>query len=327
VESSDPILITGGTGMVGARLVARLRLQGFGNLLVPTRQEMDLCDSQSVDAWFEKHRPRYTFFVAAQVGGIMANIADPTGFLANNLRIIVNGLNACQRFGVEKLLLLGSSCIYPRECPQPMREEYLLTGPLEPTNEGYSIAKIAGIRLAQAYFQQYNLSCVLPMPCNIYGTGDHFELKRSHVLSALVKRFCDAKETGADEITLWGTGAARREFIHVDDVVEGMLHLFDVAKNEVTKSRAAEGAQIINLGTGVEVSIAELASLIAEETGYEGAIKWDTSRPDGMLRKCTDISRLKASGFEAKIALRDGVRRTVSEYREMASRESSQRVA
>ena len=285
--------------------------------MVPNRQEMDLCDSHSVDAWFEEHRPKYAFFLAAQVGGIMANIADPTGFLANNLRIVVNQLSACHKYGVEKLLLLGSSCIYPRECSQPMLEEYLLTGPLEPTNEGYAIAKIAGIRLAQAYLQQYDLQCVLPMPCNIYGTGDHFELERSHVLSALVKRFCDATDTGVDELTLWGTGAARREFIHVDDVVAGMLHLFDVVEDE----------QIINLGTGEDVSIAELASVIAEETGYQGDIKWDTSRPDGMPRKCTDIGRLEASGFKAKIELREGIRRTVSEFREMVAQQSSSRVA
>ena len=303
--------------MVGSRLVAQLQSQGFDRLLVPSRQEMDLCDSRSVDAWFEQHRPKYAFFLAAQVGGIMANIEDPTGFLANNLRIVVNQLSACHQFGVEKSLLLGSSCIYPRECPQPMREESLLTGPLEPTNEGYAIAKIAGLRLAQAYRKQYGMKCVLPMPCNIYGTGDHFELERSHVLSALVKRFCDAKEAKAGEVVLWGTGAARREFIHVDDVVAGILHLFKVA----------EGEEIINLGTGEDVSIAELAALIAAETGYEGEIVWDTSRPDGMLRKCTDVSRLAASGFKARISLREGVRRTVSEYRTLVGQDSNPRAA
>ena len=308
MEKTDAILVTGGSGMVGARLVDQLRLQGYSNLLTPSRHEMDLCDSRSVDAWFAENRPQYAFLIAAQVGGIAANVADPTGFLANNLKIVVNQLSACHNFGVEKLLLLGSSCIYPRECPQPMHEDHLLTGPLEPTNEGYAIAKIAGLRLAQSYHKQHQLKCVLPMPCNIYGTGDHFDLDRCHVLSALVKRFFDAEKTGAEEVVLWGTGVARREFIHVDDVVGGMLHLFE----------AAPAAEIVNLGTGVDVSIAELATMIAEETGYQGEIKWDTSRADGMLRKCTDVSRLTELGFTAKILLRNGIRRTIREYSEQS---------
>jgi len=306
VESTDAILVTGGTGMVGAQLVAQLRAGGFSNLLVPSRAEMDLCDSQSVNAWFEKHKPKYAFLIAAQVGGIAANMADPTSFLANNLKIAVNQLEACHRFGVEKLLLLGSTCIYPRECPQPMQEKHLLTGPLEPTNEGYAIAKIAGLRLAQNYYRQHNLQCVLPMPSNIYGTNDHFDLERCHVLSALVKRFSDAVESDADEVVLWGTGVARREFIHVDDVVAGMLHLFEVATD----------AQIVNLGTGVDVSIAELAAIIAAETGYQGTIQWDTSRADGMPRKCTDTSRLQGLGFQPQVSLQEGIRRTVAEYRQ-----------
>ncbi|MGZ0171053.1 MAG: GDP-L-fucose synthase family protein [Planctomycetales bacterium] len=306
MEKTDAILITGGSGMVGARLVDQLKAEGYSNLLVPTRQGMDLCDSRSVDSWFEEHRPRYAFLIAAQVGGIAANVANPTGFLANNLQIAVNQLSACHNFGVEKLLLLGSSCIYPRECPQPMHEDHLLTGPLEPTNEGYAIAKIAGLRLAQSYYKQHQLKCVLPMPCNIYGTGDHFDLDRCHVLSALVRRFFEATQTGAAEVVLWGTGVARREFIHVDDAVGGMLHLF----------AAAPEAEVVNLGTGKDVSIAELAALIAEETGYRGEIKWDTTKADGMPRKCTDISRLTSLGFAAGTSLREGIRRTIVEYSE-----------
>jgi len=308
VEKTDAILITGGHGMVGSRLVDHLKAQDYSNLLVPSRQDMDLCDSRSVDAWFAKHRPQYAFLIAAQVGGIAANLANPTGFLANNLLIAVNQLSACHNFGVEKLLFLGSSCIYPRECPQPMHEDHLLTGPLEPTNEGYAIAKIAGLRLAQSYFKQHGLKCVLPMPCNIYGTGDHFDLERCHVLSALVKRFYDAEKTGAEEVVLWGTGVARREFIHVDDVVDGMLHLFE----------SAPEAEVINLGTGEDVSIAELAAIIAEETGFQGRINWDTTKADGMPRKCTDVGRLKQLGFTARISLRDGIRRTIREYSEQA---------
>ncbi|EMI55776.1 GDP-L-fucose synthase family protein [Rhodopirellula sallentina] len=307
MDKTDPILITGGTGMVGARLVEQLSADGFSNLLVTTRNDLDLCDEQSVDRWFDQHRPRYAFLIAAKVGGIAANIADPTAFLSDNLKIVVNQLGACHRVGVEKVLLLGSTCIYPRECPQPMKEEYLLDGPLEPTNEGYALAKIAGLRLAQAYQKQHGMKCVLPMPCNIYGTNDHFDLSRCHVLSALVKRFSDAVTDGADEVVLWGSGIARREFIHVDDVVDGMLHLFENAEN----------GEIVNLGPGTDVSISELAGMIAEETGFVGNISWDTSRPDGMLRKCTDNTRLSQLGFRTKIALRDGIRRTILQYKQI----------
>ncbi|MCM2372203.1 GDP-L-fucose synthase family protein [Aporhodopirellula aestuarii] len=308
MDKNDAILVTGGTGMVGTRLVEQLQSAGYTNLLVPTRKELDLCDEQSVNAWFDRNRPRYAFLIAAKVGGIAANIADPSGFLADNLKIIVNQITACHRSGVEKLLLLGSTCIYPRECPQPMKESHLLSGPLEPTNEGYALAKIAGLRLAQSYHQQHGMKCVLPMPCNIYGTNDHFDLSRCHVLSALVKRFSDAVANDTEEVVLWGSGIARREFIHVDDVVDGMLFLFE---------KAADG-EIVNLGSGTDVSIAELASMIAEETGFQGKIGWDTSRPDGMLKKCTDVSRLHELGFQASVSLRDGIRQTVAQYRTLS---------
>ncbi|WP_153557930.1 GDP-L-fucose synthase family protein [Roseimaritima sediminicola] len=307
MQPDDPILVTGATGMVGGQLAQQLRGDGFQRVLTPTRQQMDLCDAASVDRWFAQHRPKYAFLLAAQVGGIAANVADPVGFLENNLLSAVHQLQACHRHGVEKLLLLGSTCIYPRECPQPMREDSLLTGPLEPTNEGYALAKIAALRLAQAYHTQHGMQCVLPMPCNIYGTGDHFDLQRSHVLSALVKRFVDAVEQGSDEITLWGTGSARREFIHVDDVVAGMRLLFD---------RVDDG-QIVNLGTGEDLSIAELATRVAAAAGFTGTIHWDTSRPDGMPRKCTDVTRLKSFGFEPRVDLDEGIRRTVQQYRRL----------
>ncbi len=305
MQPNDSILVTGGSGMVGGRLATQLRAEGFTQVWTPTRQQMDLTDAASVQRWFDQHRPRYAFLLAAQVGGIGANVADPVGFLENNLLLAVHQLNACRRYGVEKLLLLGSTCIYPRECPQPMREESLLSGPLEPTNEAYALAKIAALRLAQAYHQQHGLRCVLPMPCNIYGTGDHFDLQRSHVLSALVKRFVDAVDTGADSVTLWGTGTARREFIHVDDVVAGMRFLFD---------RLDDG-QIINLGPGVDLTIAELAERIAGAAGFQGTIHWDATQPDGMPRKCTDPTRLRRLGFEPRVDLEEGIRRTVEEYR------------
>ncbi|QEG42812.1 GDP-L-fucose synthase family protein [Roseimaritima ulvae] len=307
MQAHDVILVTGGSGMVGGQLAAQLRADGFTQVLTPTRGQLDLSDAQSVERWFAKHRPRYAFLLAAQVGGIAANVADPVGFLENNLLLAVHALNACQRHGVEKLLMLGSTCIYPRDCPQPIREEALLSGPLEPTNEAYALSKIAALRLAQAYRQQYGLRCVLPMPCNIYGTGDHFDLQRSHVLSALVKRFVDAVEARAERLTLWGTGTPRREFMHVDDVVAGMRFLFD---------RLDDG-QIINLGTGVDLTIAELAERVAEAAGFHGTIDWDPTHPDGTPRKCSDPSRLRALGFQPRVDLDSGIRRTVAEYRRL----------
>jgi len=202
VKNDDPILITGGTGVVGSRLIPQLRKLGFVRLQTPSRDELDLCDERSVQSWFDYNRPRYAFLVVAKVGGIAANMSDPTGFLEDNLKIVANQLQACHRVGVEKILLLGSTCIYPRDCPQPVHENYLLTGPLEPTNEGYALAKIIGLRLAQSYSKQYGMKSVLPMPCNIYGTNDHFDLARSHVLSALVKRFTDAMDSKDEKLTL-----------------------------------------------------------------------------------------------------------------------------
>lgn len=298
--------------MVGSALTRHLQAEGFQHLLTPTRAELDLCSSDSVNDYVMRHRPKYAFLLAAKVGGIVANIDDPIGFLDENLRLVVNQLAACAKAGVERVLLLGSTCIYPRECPQPMKESSLLTGPLEPTNEGYALAKIAGLRLAQSYQKQMGMQCVLPMPCNIYGTGDHFDLSRCHVLSALVKRFCDAVDQHADSVTLWGTGSAKREFIHVDDVVRGMMHLF---------TSSADG-DIVNLGPGTDVSIAELAHMIAEQAGFQGQIQWDTTRPDGMPRKCTDNTRLKQLGFETRISLDEGIARTIQEYRQILRQNS-----
>lgn len=310
MKHDSTILVTGGTGMVGGALVRKLRQRGFQQVLAPAREELNLLDSVSVDQYFAQNRPQVVFLVAAKVGGIAANIADPVSFLADNLTMTVNGLSACHRFQADKTLLLGSSCIYPRDCPQPMREEYLLAGRPEPTNEGYAIAKIAGLKLAEYYHRQHGMRIVCPMPCNIYGTGDHFDLQRSHVLSALVRRFCDARDAQASAVTLWGSGSARREFIHVDDVVAGMLFLME----------NYESPDIVNLGTGVDVSIRELAQQIADVVGFRGRIEWDASRPDGMPRKCLDCERLHALGFRAQIDLATGIRRTVSEFRDLQGR-------
>ena len=300
-------LITGAQGMVGSAVYRLLKRHHFKKLLVPTRQELDLRDYQQVDAYFGKYRPNYVFMIGAKVGGIVANQSDPVGFLTENLQIELNLFAACAKYRPQKNLFLGSSCIYPRDCPQPMKEEYLLTGQLEPTNEGYALAKIVGLQLAKYYHQQYHLLTICPMPCNIYGTQDHFDLQRSHVLSALVRRFVDAKDEHLSFVTLWGTGSARREFIHVEDAAAAILFLM----------QHFNSPEIINVGTGVDISIRDLAILIANEVGYPGEIRWDTSKPDGMPRKCLDISRLTQLGFRTQFTLEKGVQQTIAEYRQL----------
>lgn len=303
----NKILITGSTGMVGSALLRKME-QGYSdNILLPRRSELDLNDQTQVNDYFDKHRPDYVFMIAAQVGGIAANKADPVGFMSNNARMELNLFEACYKYETKKNLFLGSSCIYPRECPQPMKEEYLLTGPPEPTNEGYALAKIMGLKLARYYHQQYGMLTVCPMPCNIYGTNDYFDLEKSHVLSALVRRFVDAKDDNLPSVTLWGTGIAKREFIHVDDVADALVFLME----------NYEDSDIINLGTGVDISIYDLAYLIAKKVAYRGEILWDATKPDGMPRKCLDISRLTSLGFQPKVDLEQGIERTIDEYRQL----------
>lgn len=305
MDKNARILLTGTTGMVGLALLKLLRSEGYANLLCPQRPQLDLRDRQAVCAYFAAQRPEYVFMVAAKVGGIAANQADPVGFLDENLQITLNLYAACRQFASRKNLFLGSSCIYPRDCAQPMREEYLLTGPLEPTNEAYALAKIAGLKAAAYYARQHGMQTVCPMPCNIYGTGDHFDFERSHVLSALVRRFVDAADEQARQVTLWGTGIARREFVHVDDVARACLFFM----------REVDTADHINVGPGVDLSIRDLATLIAGKAGFSGKILWDPSKPDGMLRKCLDVSRMRALGFAPAIELEQGVERTLAEYR------------
>ena len=307
LKKQSRILVTGHTGMLGKALVRALRGAGYGTVLATTHAECDLTDAKQVGALFERLRPDHVFHLAARVGGIKANTAFPADFLYENLAMQNNVIRECHRSGARKLVFPGSSCIYPRECPQPMREEYLLTGPLEPTNEGYALAKIAGIRLAQYYHRQYGLQCVNPVPCNLYGPEDTFDLERSHVLSALVRRFVDAQHAGRKEVVLWGTGSARREFLHVEDAAEALLFL----------AASYESPEIINVGTGTDVSVRELADLIAGAVGYEGRIAWDGAMPDGMPRKCVDVSRIAALGYRPRIGLAEGIRGVVQQYREL----------
>ncbi len=305
IDRSGVVLVTGSGGMVGSAVYRLLQRRQFKHILAPPRSELDLLSRDMVESYFAEHRPDYVLMIAAKVGGIGANRADPVGFLAENIRMQNNLFEACHQYGTRKNLFLGSSCIYPREAPQPMKEEYLLTGPLEPTNEGYALAKIVGLRLAEYYYRQYEMLTICPMLCNIYGTNNHFDLENSHVLAALVRRFVDAQDQGVSTVTLWGTGSARREFIHVDDVARAILFLMD----------NYERTDIINVGTGVDVTISDLANLVAQGVGYTGEILWDSSKPDGMPRKCLDISKLTELGFQSEVSLKEGIAQTIVEYR------------
>lgn len=300
----ERLFVAGHRGMVGSAIVRALEKAGHDNLLLRTREELDLLDADQVRQFMQTERPHTVILAAARVGGIQANLDAPADFIFQNLQIQNNVIDSAARCGTKKLCFLGSSCIYPRLCPQPIQEESLMNGPVEPTNAGYAIAKIAGLTMAQAYHRQYGMDVVCPMPCNLYGPNDSFDLKTSHVLSALVKRFVDARNADTESITLWGTGTARREFMHVDDLAQAVLYVLEHWKSP----------EIINVGTGSDVSISELAHLIAESSGYRGRIEWDTSKPDGMPRKCMDVSRLKELGYTSSIGLREGVQEMIAEY-------------
>ncbi|HFB99031.1 MAG TPA: GDP-L-fucose synthase [Bryobacterales bacterium] len=300
MEKDAKIYVAGHRGMVGSAIERRLRRAGYENLVLRTRQDLDLTRQADVEAFFAQERPDYVFLAAALVGGIHANRTYPADFIYNNLAIQTNVIDAARRHGVRKLLFLGSSCIYPREAPQPIKEEYLLTGPLEKTNEWYAIAKIAGLKMVQAYRRQHGFNGISLMPTNLYGPGDNFDLSTSHVLPALLRKFHDAAAENRPEVVVWGTGKPRREFLHVDDLADAAVFLMENYDSE----------EIINVGAGQDVSIAELASLIAEITGYQGRIVYDTSMPDGTPRKLLDISRLVSLGWKPSIGLREGIRMT-----------------
>jgi GDP-L-fucose synthase len=301
------IFISGHNGMVGSATLRLFKKEGYSNILTRSRKELDLVNQEEVNYFFQKEQPKIVILCAAKVGGIQANINNPAIFLYDNLMIQNNVIDAAYRNEVEKLVFLGSSCIYPKDCPQPMKEKYLLTGKLEPTNEGYAIAKIAGIKLLEAYKTQYGFNSISLMPCNLYGPNDSFDLQHSHVLSALVKRFVDAAEADTSEIVLWGTGIARREFMHVDDVARAILFMLENYND----------SQFTNIGVGYDVSIKELAEMIASKTGYKGNINWDASKPNGMLRKCMDVSRMKVLGFEPHITLEQGVEQMIDIYKKL----------
>lgn len=301
--------VAGHRGLVGSAIWRCLEKEGFTNLLGRSSAELDLKNRDSVFEFFAHNKPRYVVLAAAKVGGILANSTFPVDFLSENLQIQVNVLDAARMYEVERLLFLGSSCIYPKLAPQPIREDTLLTGHLEPTNDAYAIAKIAGIMQVQAVRRQYGLPWISAMPTNLYGPGDNFSETGSHVLPALIRRYDEAAKSGTLRVTNWGTGSPRREFLHVDDMAAACLHLLE----------HYDGPWQVNVGTGTDVSIKELASIVAEEVGYNGEITWDATKPDGTPRKLLDVEKLRESGWSASIPLRDGIRSTVAWYRANAS--------
>jgi GDP-L-fucose synthase len=310
MEPGSRIFVAGHRGLVGSAIHRRLVAAGHDRLLLRTSAELDLRSPQAVDQFFAVERPEYVFLAAARVGGIHANNSRPAEFIRDNLQIQTNVIDAAWRNGARKLLFLGSSCIYPKLAPQPLREEYLLTGALEPTNEWYAIAKIAGLKMCQAYRRQYGFDAISAMPTNLYGPGDNFDLQNSHVLPALMRKIHEAKQAGQSEVTVWGTGTPRREFLHVDDLADACVFLM--------QRYSDEGA--INCGWGEDVSIAELASAIAGVVGYDGRFVYDSSKPDGTPRKLLDTSRLSALGWSPSIRLEQGLRSTYRWYLENASR-------
>lgn len=298
--------VAGHRGLVGSAIWRRLHAEGFTGLVGKSSQDLDLRDRDAVFDFYAETKPHYVIVAAAKVGGILANNTYPADFLSDNLRIQVNVMDAAAHVGVERLLFLGSSCIYPKLAPQPLREEYLLTGPLEPTNDAYAIAKIAGILQIQALRRQYGRHYISAMPTNLYGPNDNFDLESSHVLPAMIRKFHEAKTAGRSEVQLWGTGSPMREFLHVDDLARACLLLLE----------RYDDPQTINVGTGVDVTIRELAETVARVVGFEGELAWDTSKPDGTPRKLMDVSRLRALGWAPTVELEDGIRETYAWFQE-----------
>jgi len=308
MEKDSKIYVAGHRGLVGSAVLRELKERGYLRLVTRTHEELDLTRQAEVEDFFSEERPDYVFLAAARVGGILANSTYPADFIRENLQIQTHAIHAAYQTGVKKLLFLGSSCIYPRDCPQPMKEEYLLSGKLEPTNEPYAVAKIAGITMCQGYNRQHGTRFVSVMPTNLYGPEDNFDLENSHVLAALVRKFCDARAAGEKTVTVWGTGRPRREFLHVDDMADACLFIMN----------RYEGDEIINIGTGRDVTIQDLALLIRDAAGFTGEIRFDPSKPDGTPQKLLDVSRLTSLGWKSRIPLRDGIERTCRWYLENA---------
>jgi GDP-L-fucose synthase len=309
LDLASKIYVAGHAGLVGSAVVRALRARGYKNLLLVAHRELDLTDQRSVSDFFQRERPQAVIMAAARVGGINANNTRPAEFIRDNLLIQDNVIDSAYRSGSEKFVFLGSSCIYPKLAPQPIKEEYLLTGALEPTNEWYAIAKIAGLKMCQAYRRQYGFNAISLMPTNLYGPGDNFDLQNSHVLPALIRRFHEAASRGDPTMSIWGTGTPRREFLHVDDLADAVIHLMNGYENE----------QIINVGWGQDVTIRELAEMIAKTSGFQGRLVFDSTKPDGPPQKLLDTSRLSALGWKPKITLQTGIAQTYEWFKRHVS--------
>ncbi len=304
MEKQAKVYVAGHRGMVGSAIVRNLREKGYENIIGRTSRELDLTVQADVDRFFAEEQPEYVFLAAAKVGGISANNIHPAEFIYENLMIELNTIHSAHKYGVKKLLFLGSSCIYPRMAPQPIKEEYLLTGLLEPTNEAYALAKISGIALCKFYRRQYGCDFISVMPTNLYGTNDNFDLETSHVLPALIRKFHEAKVNGSSEVVIWGTGRPKREFLYVDDLADACVSLMKHYSDELH----------LNIGTGEDIEIGELATLISEVVGYNGKIINDLSKPDGTPRKLLDVNLLKTLGWEPRVSLREGIERVYEWY-------------
>ena len=307
MEKDSKIYIAGHRGLVGSALVRRLTEPGYMNLIVRTHAELDLTRQTEVEDFFKREHPEYVFLAAAKVGGILANNTYPAEFIYSNIVVQSNVIHSSYLFGVKKVLFLGSSCIYPRDCPQPMKEDYLLSGYLEPTNEPYAIAKIAGIKMCQSYNRQYGTNFISVMPTNLYGPNDNFDLQNAHVLPALIRKFHEAKVADQKEVVVWGTGSPRREFLYIEDLADACVFFM----NNYNSS------EIINIGVGKDISIRELALMVKEIVDYNGELVFDTSKPDGTPRKLLDVSKLSSLGWKAKTSLEEGIKKTYEWYAEM----------
>jgi GDP-L-fucose synthase len=314
VEQGARIYVAGHTGLAGSAILRALERAGHSNFILRRHAELELTDAPAVRAFFERERPEYVFLAAARVGGILANNTYPADFIHDNLGVQLNVIHEAWRARVKRLLFLGSSCIYPRDCPQPMKEEHLLAGPLEPTNRPYAIAKISGVEMCWSYNRQHGTRFLATMPTNLYGPGDSYDLQNSHVLPALIRKIHEAKLAGAKQVTLWGSGRPRREFLYSDDLGEACAFLMRLPDAAFGKLVAPDQAPLINIGAGSDQSIAELATVIAEVLGYQGAFAYDASKPDGTLRKLLDSSRIAALGWTSAIGLREGIARAYRDF-------------
>lgn len=316
MNKSAKIYVAGHRGLVGSAIVHKLHAKGHDNLVLRTHAELDLTDQQATAAFFAAEKPEYVFLAAAKVGGILANNTYPAEFIRDNLAIQTNVIEAAHRNGARRLLFLGSSCIYPRDCPQPIKEEYLLTGPLEPTNRPYALAKIAGIEMCWSYNRQYGTKYLSVMPTNLYGPGDNYDLNGSHVIPALIRKFHEAKVGGSNEVVVWGTGTPRREFLYSDDMADACVYLMAQSDAEFDELLASFGDRppLINIGTGEDMTIAELAQMVARIVGYDGELVFDTSKPDGTMRKLLDVAFMTQRGWKAKTKMADGLRNAYAEF-------------